>query len=170
MYDVLTLQKWVRDLYASQNGGVVPPGLWIEPFGYPLTITGLVGIGGTFAGTLAINSNADFVLTRILGHANISTAQTVNTKTVPFVRLQLVDSGSARPFFNSAVDFENVCANAYAEHFLSYPRWLSANTTIQVQATGYATAAETYGQIELLFEGVSVRQLSQAMQASIVQG
>ena len=170
MYDILTLQQWIRALYDANIGQGAGLSLWIEPYAYPITITGLVGVGGSASATLAINSNADFVLTRINAHANVSAAQNVGNKTVPFVRVQVTDAGSARPFFNAPVDMENFTANDFPGRFLPYPRWISANSSLLIQATGYATAAETYGQIELSFEGVSVRRLSQPMSGSGAQG
>lgn len=159
MYDILTLQAWVRALYDANLGEGAGAQLWIEPYSYPISITGLAAVGGTSSQNLAINSNADFVLTRISYHANIAAIQNVGNKTVAFARVQIIDAGSARPFFNAAVDLENFASNANPERFLPFPRWISANSSLTVQATGYGTGVETYG-IELLFEGVSVRKFS----------
>lgn len=165
MYDVLTIEDWIRRLYAANMGEPIAQRLWIEPFEYNLTITGLVAVGGVSTSQLNINSNADFVLTRISYAAVTGTAQNVGNKTVAQVRVQITDAGSARPFFNTAVPLENFASNEYPDRFLSYPRFLSGNTSLTVAATGYGTAAETYT-LDLTFDGMNVRQYSGGMQAS----
>lgn len=154
MYDILTLQSWIERLYAVNAGAGQ---LIIEPFGYSLSLTGIGGVSGSASGQFTINANADFICTRISYHANTGAVQNVGNKTVAFLRANIVDAGSARPFFNSAVDLENFACNEYPNRFLPYPRLLSANTALTVQLTGWAPAAETYA-IDLFFDGVAVRQ------------
>jgi hypothetical protein len=160
MDSILELREWVKSLYA-QNGQN-PDRLWIEPYSYTYSVTGLSAVGGTSAGQLAINANADFVCTRISYTASVGTVQTLGTKPIAQVRATIIDAGSARPFFNTATALENFASNEYPNRFLPYPRWLSANTTLSIQLVGYGTAAETYG-IDLTFEGVAVRQYSGGM-------
>lgn len=159
--NILDLRAWIEALYAAGMQGQVPR-LWIEPYAYSLTFTGLAP-AATATQILTINSNADFVLTGISHHANVAAAaQNSGTKTVPLVRASIVDTGSARPFFNTAADLENISANIVADgRGLPFPRWLAGNTSIQVQLTNYDAAA-TYG-IELLFNGVSVRRYSEPL-------
>ena len=160
MNSILELREWVKSLYA-QNGQN-PDRLWIEPYSYTYSVTGLAAVGGTNAGQLAINANADFVCTRISYAASVGAVQTLATKPIAQVRATIIDAGSARPFFNVATALENFAANEYPTRFLPYPRWLSANTTLSIQLVGYGTTAETYA-IDLTFEGVAVRQYSGGM-------
>ena len=60
MYDVLTIEDWIRRVYMSARGANDPRRIAIEAFGYPYVITSLAAVGGTNSGTLAINGNADF--------------------------------------------------------------------------------------------------------------
>lgn len=156
MYDILTLQEFINRLYAatSPNSRII-----IEPFGYSLSFTSLAGVSGTATGTFNVNANADFFCTRIAYHANTGTVQNVGTKTVAFLRANIVDNGSARAFFNSPVALENFASNEYPNKMLAWPRYMQANTSISVQLSGWAPAAETYS-VDLFFEGVSVREFS----------
>lgn len=160
MQSILELREWVKSLYA-QNGQN-PDRLWIEPYSYTYTAAALAAVGGSATGQLAINANADFVCMRISYAASLGTAQTVSSKPVAQVRATIIDAGSARPFFNTATALENFASNEYPNRFLSYPRWLSANTTLSIQLVGYGAAAESYD-IDLTFDGVSVRQFSGGM-------
>lgn len=155
MQGFLEIQEWIKRLWAQNNRPF--DRLIIEPFGYPLVFSGLAAVGGTTTTSFSINANADFVLMRISAHTNTGAVQNVGNKTVPQIRMQAVDAGSARPFFNSAVDLENISSNDYPNRFLSYPRIISANSAISVQLTGTGAAAETYAG-EIFFEGVSVRE------------
>lgn len=172
MYDVLTIEDWIRRVYAAMRGINDPRGIWIEAFGYPYVITSLAAVGGTNSGTLQINGNADFVLTRISYNATLSTStvENVGAAPVPQVTLNIVDGGSSRPFFNAAVHLNNLAsAPNNPGRFSPYPRFLSANTSLSVAATGVGTTAETYQRIDLLFEGMNVRTYSGGMPASTLQ-
>lgn len=156
----LDLRAWIEALYSAGMQGAVPR-LWIEPYHYSLTFTGLAA-GASATQLLTINSNADFVLTQLNHHANVANAaQNASTKTVPLVNAVITDTGSQRPFFNSATDLENVSANLNPNRVLPYPRWLAGNTSVQVQLTNYDAAA-TYN-VLLTLSGVSVRRYSEPL-------
>ena len=168
MYDVLTIEDWIRRVYAAQFGQAIAQNLWLEPYGYPLIFTAFNGVSGASTLPLGINSNADFVLLRINYAAGIGTAQNAGNKVIAQVRANIVDSGSARPFYAGAVMLESLASNHFPARFTPYPRFLSANTTLSVTLTGAATAAETYTYIELMFEGINVRQYSGGMASSLL--
>lgn len=172
MYDVLTIEDWIRRLYAGTSGMNDARRIAIEAFGYPFVITSLAAVGGTASGTLQINGNADFVLTRVSYNATLSTStvENVGAAPVPQVTLNVVDAGSNRPFYNQPVLIQNLCANPNNPgRFQPYPRFLSANTSLSIAAVGVGTTAETYQRIDLLFEGMNVRQYSSGMPASSLQ-
>jgi len=172
MYDVLTIEDWIRRLYQGYRGINDPRRIWIEQYAYPYTILAFSGQTGGAAsvGNLQINSNADFVLTRISYTASLAAA--MNTGALPVVqaRANIVDGGSARPFFNAAVTLENFAQHSPtgAGRFMSYPRFLSANTTLQITLTPFGTAAETFSNIDFLFEGMNIREYSPGMMASTI--
>jgi len=157
MYDILTLQEWIKGLYAISAPG---QRIVIEPYAYPLSFPDFNCVTGASTLGININANSDFVCTRISYNATPSaTVVNVGNKPVAAVRAQVTDAGSARPFFASAVALENFAANANPDRYMPYPRLLQANTSLAVTMTGYAAAAETLD-IELLFEGVNVRGFS----------
>lgn len=158
--DFPALREWVKSLYRAN--GQDAERLWIEPFSYPVQMPSFSAIGGVSNATIAINANADFVCTRINYTCALGTAQNAGNRPIAQARALIVDAGSARPFFNAAAPLETFASNQYPDRFLPYPRWLSANTTVSIQLTGYGTAAETYG-IDLALDGVAVRQFSGAM-------
>jgi ABC-type Fe3+-siderophore transport system permease subunit len=156
----LDLQQWIIALYTAGMSGQIPR-LWIESYAYNLTFTGIAA-GGSATQNVTINSNADFVLTQISHRANVAAAgQTVSTKTAPLARVQITDTGSARPFFNSAVDLENFSANADPNRIMPFPRWVAGNTTLTTQVTSYE-ASQTLN-IDLCLAGVSVRRYSEPL-------
>jgi hypothetical protein len=159
MYDFLALREWITALYRTQNSDntIYQPRLALEPFSYNLTIASIAAVAGTATGIIAINANADFYCTRINYSATTGTAQNVGNKTVAQLRVMLVDAGSSRPFFNSALPLESFASNEYPNRFLTYPRTLRANTSVSAQFTGFGTAAETY-QLDLTLDGVNVYQ------------
>lgn len=157
MYDLLTLQEWIRALYAISSPG---QRLVIEPYAYPVSFPAFNCVSGAVTTPFNINANADFICTRISYAATPAGAVVnVGNKPVAAVKAQIIDAGSARPFFANAVPLENFASNEYPNRFLAYPRVMEANTSMTVTLTGYATFAETLG-IELLFEGVNVRGFS----------
>jgi hypothetical protein len=158
--DIVALQQWVKSLYRAN--GQDAERLWIEPFSYPVSLPTFAAVGGVATGVIAINANADFVCTRINYECALGTVQNASTRPIAQARALIVDAGSSRPFFNAAAPLETFASNQYPNRFLPYPRWLSANTTVSIQLTGYGTAAENYT-IDMVFEGVAVRQFSGAM-------
>lgn len=172
MYDVLTIEDWIRRVYMSARGANDPRRIAIEAFGYPYVITSLAAVGGTNSGTLAINGNADFVLTRISYNATLSTAtnENIGAAVVPQVTLNIVDAGSSRPFFNQPAHINNIAsAPNNPQRFSPYPRFLNANTSLSIAAVGVGTTVETYQRIDLLFEGMNVREYSAGMLPSNLQ-
>ena len=160
----LDLHQWIEALYEKGMNGVVPR-LWIEDFGYTVTFSALAA-GGTATQILSLNSNQDFVHTRLNHRANVAAAgQTVSTKTAPLIRLQITEVGSGNPFFAQASDLENISANNNPERFKSYPRWLSGNSSLSFVATNY-DAAQTYN-LDIFFEGVRVRAYSDPLPSAI---
>ena len=168
MYDVLTIEDWIRRIYAARVGNEVAARLWLEPYAYGISFASLLAVGGTASGQLAINSNADFVLLRMNYEATIGAVQNVNSKPVALVRAQITDAGSGQAFFNTAQPLETICAHEFPSRFMPYPRFLSANSSLSVALTGYGTVAETYLDLTLTFEGIRVREYSGAMQSSMM--
>jgi len=130
--------------------------LLITPYTYNTTFLALAQ-GGSATNVINIAANADFILLGLNHRAQIGAAQTVNTKTAPFVRILITDGGSNEQFTNAPVDLENYSANFFPENQFAYPRIISGRTTLTVAVTNYAPTAETYTSLDIAFEGVQVR-------------
>lgn len=131
----------------------------VVPYGYTVTFAALAQ-GDSQTQSLNITANADFILTEIKARSSIGTAQNVSTKTAPYVRVLITDSGSNEQFTSAAVDLENYSTNGDSEAGgLPYMRFISGRTSLSINATSYAPTAETYA-IDLFLEGVLVRAFS----------
>lgn len=155
-YSFLALKSWIESLFAINDPNSV---LWITPYGYTATFAALAQ-NATATQQINITANGDFVLTGLRHRAQIGAAQTVSTKTAPFVRVLLTDSGSNEQFTAQAVDLENYSQNGVAPVALPYPRFIQGRTSLTVQATNYAPTAETYTTLDVFLEGVLVRKFS----------
>lgn len=124
----------------------------LVPYGYTTTFASIAQ-GATSTNTINIAANADFILLEIRHRANIGAAQTVSTKTAPFIRMLVTDSGTNEQFTNAAVDLENYAQNGNSERPLQYPRFLQGRTSLTVQCTSYAPTNETYA-VDVYFSGV----------------
>lgn len=153
-YSFLALQSWIAALYQNAQ-------TWITPYGFTTTFLALAQ-NASATNVIQITANGDFVLTGIKHRAQIGGAQTVSTKTAPFVRLLITDSGSNEQFTAQAVDLENYSENGGVQKALPYPRWISGRSSLSVQATNYAPTVETYTSLDVFLEGVLVRKFSPA--------
>jgi hypothetical protein len=155
-YSFLALKAWIEALYTVSDPA---SRLYITPYGFTTTFLALAQ-NATQTNQVPITANADFVLTGIKHRAQIGAAQTISTKTAPFVRLLITDSGSNEQYTAQAVDLENYSANGFGERPLPYPRWIAGRTSLTLQATNYAPTAETYTSLDVFLEGVLVRKFS----------
>lgn len=156
-YSPQELQSWLSALYRTAT--VRNPRLNVVPYGYNLTFTALAQ-NTSASQQLSITANADFVLLGVFHRAQIAAAQTISSKTAPFVRMLITDSGSNEQFTNSAVDLENYSTNSAYENGMSFPRWIGGRTALTVSVTNFAPTAETYATLDLFFSGVLVRGFS----------
>ena len=147
-YSLEAIEAFVTRYYKGQKCSIVP-------YGYTVSVTGLAQ-GQQQTTSLQITSNADFFLLGLNHRANVGAAQNVQTKTAPFVRMLITDSGSNEQFTNTAVDLENYSTNGNTCQSLPYPRILSGRSALTIQFTSYAPTAETYA-LDVFLEGVLVR-------------
>lgn len=148
-YSTVDIEAFVSRFYPTQR-------MLITPFGYPLTFAALAQNASATA-TVAIAANADFIMLAVRHRAQIGAPQNIGTKTAPFVRILIIDSGTNEQYTNGAVDLENYSTNGQYDHSLPYPRIISGRSVLTVQVTNYAPTAETYTTLDILFEGVLAR-------------
>jgi hypothetical protein len=149
-YSIAEIESFAARFYNAAK-------LLITPDAYTTTFLALAQAASA-TNVITVASNGDFILLGISHRAQIGAAQTVSTKTAPYVRVLLTDSGSGEQFTNAAVDLENYSSNRN-EHDLVYPRIIQGRSTITVAVTNYAPTAETYTSLDIVLEGVRVRAL-----------
>lgn len=153
-YTPAELMAWIAPIYRlrSNNPNVK---LTLLPYAYPVTFSALTQ-GSTQNAQALISANADFVVLGVNHRAQIGAAQTVSTKTAPFVRMLVVDTGSNLQWTQSAVDLETFSTNGIGVQNLPFPRILGGRTSLSITVTNYAPTAETYTTLDVVFSGVQV--------------
>lgn len=155
MYSLRDLEAFCARFYLGYD-------LLITPYGYTASFT-TIAAAATQTQNVNISANADFVMLGLRHHVNVgaTVAYSVSTKTAPFLRLLITDTGSAEQFTAQAVDLENYSTNGVGTKDLPYPRICAGRTALALSLTNYAPAAETYGVVDIFLSGVLVRAYSQ---------
>lgn len=146
-YSIAEIESFCARYYSGRK-------LSLIPYAYQVSFTGL-SQGTSQTATLTMQANADFIGLMFHHRANIGAAQNVSTKTAPYIRMLVVDTGSNNQFTSAAVDLENYSTNGNIVSDLPYPRIVSGRSALQITVTNYAPVAETYA-LDLTFEGVQV--------------
>jgi len=108
---------------------------------------------GVDTDTVAIEADANFIMVKIAGFADIAAAaQNYDTRVVPLVTLQITDTGSGRQLLNGETAWSNIVGWGEIPYILPIRRKFKANSTIRVQATNFDAAA-TYN-LRLSFSGI----------------
>lgn len=152
MFSITEIEAFAARFYQGRT-------LSIVPYGYTTTFLALAQ-NAVQTNIINIAANADFMMLSLNHRAQIGAAQTVQSKTAPFVRLLITDSGSNEQYTAQAVDLENYSTNGGVVQNLAYPRIVSGRSTLTVQATNYAPTAETYTTLDVFLEGVLIRAYS----------
>jgi hypothetical protein len=150
-YSIADIESFAARFYQGRN-------LLITPYAYN-TIFLALAQNAVQTNTINIAANADFIALGLRHRAQIGAVQTISTITIPFVRVLITDSGSNEQFSNTSIDLNNYAPVMPVDFPLPYPRIVSGRSTLTVQATNYAPAAETYTSIELSIYGVLIRAL-----------
>ena len=151
-YSISDLEAFVSRFYGGKR-------LLLTPYAYNTIFTALAQ-GSSQTNTVTIAANADFVLLGLHHRAQIAAAQNISTKTAPFARILITDSGSNEQFTAQPVDLENYSTNGNIVNNLAYPRIIAGRSTLTVQVTNYAPTAETYATLDVMLEGVVGRALA----------
>lgn len=108
--------------------------------------------GSTLNGSVEIQADSDFIWQKAVYAADLSgAAQTDSGRVIPLVTVQLIDTGSGRNLFESAVPVPSVFGEGNLPFVLPVPRLFFARSTIAVQVSNYS-AATAYG-LRLSFIG-----------------
>lgn len=152
-YSIQEIEQFTNRFYQGRP-------LLLVPFGYGATFAALAPAAQQTQ-VIAIAANADFMMLGIRHRANIAAAQVVSTKTSPFARLLITDTGSNEQYTNGAVDLENYSQNDGKDVELSYPRIIGGRSSLNLTLTSYAPIAETYS-IDVFLDGLLIRAYNAA--------
>lgn len=121
---------------------------------YEATALALVA-GGNANVIINIEADSDFLLQKFAYQADIAAAAfTFNTKPLPNVTIQLIDSGSGRQLMQNPTPVTSFMGDGQLPFILPNPRKFLANSTIQVAFANF-DAAVTYN-IRLAFIGYKI--------------
>jgi hypothetical protein len=111
--------------------------------------------GGNSNDIINIEADSDFILQKFAYQADIAAAAfTQNTKPLPLITIQLIDSGSGRQLMQNPVPVTSFMGDGQLPFILPNPRLFLRNSTIQVAYNNF-DAAVTYN-IRLSFIGYKV--------------
>ena len=115
---------------------------------------GLVA-GGNSNDIINIEADSDFLLQKFTYEADIAAAAfTFNTKPLPIVTIQLIDSGSGRQLMQNPIPLTSFMGDGQLPFILPNPRKFLRNSTIQIAYNNF-DAAVTYN-IRLAFIGYKI--------------
>lgn len=98
--------------------------------------------GAALNGSIEIQADSDFVWQKATYFADIAAAsQTDSSRVIPLATVQLIDTGSGRNLFESAVAVPSVFGVGELPFVLPIPRLFFARSTIQVQVTNFNASA-----------------------------
>ena len=102
-----------------------------------------------------IEADSDFILQKFAYEADIAAAAfTFNTKPIPLITIQLIDSGSGRQLMQNPIPVASFMGDGQLPFILPNPRKFLRNSTIQIAFTNF-DAAVTYN-IRLAFIGYKI--------------
>jgi len=114
-----------------------------------------LAFGGNANDIINIEADSDFMLQKFAYQADIAAAAfTYNTRPIPLVTIQLIDSGSGRQLMNNPIPITSFMGDGQLPFILPNPRKFLRNSTIQVAFANF-DAAVTYN-IRLAFIGYKI--------------
>lgn len=99
---------------------------------------------GTDSGNVQVQADSDFALQKLSYFADIAgAAQTADSRVVPLITLQIIDTGSGRNLFESAVMIPAIFGTGELPFVLPTPRVFAARSTITLNVAN-VSASTTY--------------------------
>lgn len=115
----------------------------------------VINAGNTAEATMQIQADSKFLWERAAYYATIADAAfTKDTRPIPNVAVQIIDSGSGRQLFSVPQPIPSVFGTGELPYVLSQPRYFLPNSLIQIQFTNFDAAA-SYS-IRLAFIGTKI--------------
>lgn len=104
---------------------------------------GTIAVGATESENIAIETDANFIITKIAASATIAgAAQTLQTRVIPLLRLSINDTGSGRNLQNTPIPLDLLSGDGSLPFVLPIQRKFQANATINLTLTNFSAATE----------------------------
>lgn len=133
------------------------PNLYLSYYAYTLNIASLAA-GATDSDTINIENDSQFVWTKTAYFADVAGgAQENDTRVIPLINVQLVDSGSARQFFDEPQPVNSIGGQGAIPFILPAPFIFKNNANINGAFSNFS-AATTYANFRLTLHGYRVYQ------------
>jgi len=101
----------------------------------------VLAAAGNAVDTVQIQADADFILQKLTYECDIAGAtQTISTRTVPNVTVQITDTGSNRQLFQQPVPIPSIFGTGELPFILPNPRLFMKTSVIQVDFTSFEAA------------------------------
>lgn len=118
-----------------------------------------LGTGANAVDQIQIQADADFILQKLAYQADIAGAtQTISSRVVPNVLVQLTDTGSNRQLFQQPVPIPSIFGTGELPFILPNPRLFMKTSVIQIDFTSFEAAVTPT--IRLAFIGYKFYRLS----------
>ena len=145
----------LRDMKAN------PGNYLLMPYIYTASVASLAA-AATATDVTNIESDSPFVWIKTAYFADIAgAAQTNDSRVIPLVNVQIVDSGSARQFFDEVQPINSFAGQAGLAAFETVPYLFKPNSSINTTFTNFS-AATTYANLRLSYIGYRVYEYSQS--------
>lgn len=131
--------------YLQDQYGGAP--IFVSPYEYRVDFPAIAA-GGTATKQLQINSNSDFIITRIGFEYD---------EVVADASVLIIDSATGQPFSYGPTPVLALCDYSLAAGLyggLSFPRWFAGRSSLSVQLTA---GIEITGEPSIVFSGFNVR-------------
>lgn len=111
--------------------------------------------GATASGNIQIQADSDFAVQKLTYFADIAAAgQTADTRVIPLITAQVIDTGSGRNLFESALPVPSVFGTGELPFILPTPKIFAARSTVTINIANF-DAANTYN-LRLSFIGYKI--------------
>jgi len=118
--------------------------------------SGTVAAGGTATDSIAIEADSDFVIVKQSMHVTdgAGAALTWDSRIIPNVTLQIIDTGSGRQFFDGEQPAANLFGTGEIPFILPAAQLVRANSVLRVNFTSFEASADR--RLQLSFIGFKI--------------
>lgn len=117
---------------------------------------------GTTTNSLTFDNDSAFEWTKITLQADLTNAaQTASSLVIPFVTVQIQDTGQGAYYSNAALAVQSLMGQLGLPYVLPAPQIIAPNSTLQFNWTSFSTAVggnQTYNNLRMQLHGWKIRR------------